>query len=328
MSLPRSLYVDAKKIGAGRYSSVFSATRIDDPDQPRVCVKRMHLSVGDSVQAKANMKAFARELLTLARMVGKSPNIVTSHQTFIQGTYVLVEMELMDCSLDDLILSADKRFTHDLIRTVAVHVLRGIEAIHAAGIMHRDIKPGNILISRKGHVKLCDFGLSRPVRSDATFTNEVCTRWYKPIEVLLGSNLHTPAIDLWSVACVIADLVNLSPLFPGFSDIEQLFLIQSGLGKLEESLWPSVTDSLSDYGKIEFDLPEPCGLESLVPSASAEAVAAIRGCLVYNPSSRWTADECLRSAWSQGPILSSAELGACFEHVLDSSTLNTVPSRT
>jgi cell cycle related kinase len=290
-------------------------------------VKRVRPSFGgESLQAVANTKSFVRELIVLNKLRGASPHIITIYDTFKCGSEMLLEMELMDCSLDDLISRSDSKLELQLVTAVSLGVLKGIQFCHNHGIMHRDIKPGNILVSTRGEVKLCDFGLARNFHSAAptTFTPEVCTRWYKPVEVLLGSTIHTPSIDIWSFGCVIGELLNLSPLFPGSSDIEQLYLVESVLGKIDASAWPEA-DTLSDFGKIDFDLPPPVGLSEKVPSASPGAIELISGCLVFCPSHRWTADQCLASEWVRDSALSKPEIGQAVARVLNESTMNTVP---
>ena len=326
MTLPASLYSEEKRIGAGRYSSVFAASTTHG----RVCVKRVRPSLGsDSLQGVANTKAFARELLVLQRLTGASPHIVTFHGAFARGSDVWIEMELMDCSLDDLIAAADRRFAESEIATIALAVLKGIEFCHSQGIMHRDVKPGNVVVSKQGKVKLCDFGLARWIQDSSrsvSYTPEVCTRWYKPVEVLLGTSVHTPGIDVWSFGCILGELFNLSPLFPGSSDIEQLYLIQAALGAINTTSFPN-SDFLSDYGKIEFDLPPPIGVGNLVPHANPEAVEILESCLTFCPDKRWTAEQCLKSSfWSRQNILGDKELGACISRVLDASTLQTIPT--
>jgi hypothetical protein len=97
---------------------------------------------------------------------------------------------------------------------------------HARGIMHRDLKPQNLLVDRKGTLKLADFGLARafmiPVRS---YTHEVVTLWYRAPEILLGQRTYAPAVDMWSIGTIFVEMVNKRPLWPGDSEIDELFRI-------------------------------------------------------------------------------------------------------
>lgn len=102
--------------------------------------------------------------------------------------------------------------------------------MHKHGFFHRDIKPENLLCNGPDLVKIADFGLAREIRSRPPFTDYVSTRWYRAPEVLLRSTNYSSPIDLWAVGCIIAELYTLQPLFPGRSEIDQIFRICSVLG--------------------------------------------------------------------------------------------------
>ena len=105
-------------------------------------------------------------------------------------------------------------------------LLKGMDFCHARGIMHRDLKPQNLLVDKRGVLKLADFGLARafmiPVRA---YTHEVVTLWYRAPEILLGQRTYAPAVDMWSIGCIFAELVNRKPLWPGDSEIDEIFRI-------------------------------------------------------------------------------------------------------
>ena len=113
-----------------------------------------------------------------------------------------------------------------LIQSLMYQMLAGMDYCHARGIMHRDLKPQNLLVDKRNVLKLADFGLARafmiPVRA---YTHEVVTLWYRAPEILLGQRAYAPAVDMWSIGCIFAELVNRKPLWPGDSEIDELFRI-------------------------------------------------------------------------------------------------------
>ncbi len=119
-------------------------------------------------------------------------------------------------------------------------MLSGLHACHAHRIIHRDIKPQNILVdNRTETLKLADFGLARtyslPLRQ---YTHEVVTLWYRSPEILLGSRLYNPSLDLWSIGCIYMEMLNGKPLFPGDCEIDQLHRIFMAFGTPTEAVWP------------------------------------------------------------------------------------------
>lgn len=129
-----------------------------------------------------------------------------------------------------LMKSRDKHFPEPIIRNMMYQVLQGLAFMHRHGFFHRDMKPENLLCSGTELVKIADFGLAREIRSRPPFTDYVSTRWYRAPEVLLHSTNYNSQIDLWAVGCITAELYTFTPLFPGNSEIDQIFKICSILG--------------------------------------------------------------------------------------------------
>ncbi|RYR17392.1 hypothetical protein Ahy_B03g062153 isoform D [Arachis hypogaea] len=160
-------------------------------------------------------------------------------------------------------------------------------------VLHRDLKPQNLLIDRSSNaLKLADFGLARafgiPVR---TFTHEVVTLWYRAPEILLGSHHYSTPVDVWSVGCIFAEMVNQRPLFPGDSEIDELFKIFRILGTPNEDTWPGVT-SLPDF-KSAFPKWAPKDLATVVPTLEPAGLDLLSSMLRLDPSKRITARSAL-----------------------------------
>jgi len=122
-------------------------------------------------------------------------------------------------------------------------MLRGVDACHQNYVLHRDLKPGNLLLSEDGVVKLADFGLARTYGSPgAKFSPQAFTRWYRPMELLLGAEEYGPASDMWSVGCIFAEMFLRVPLFAGDTDMHQVNRIVACMGTPTEAMWPGYKD--------------------------------------------------------------------------------------
>jgi cyclin-dependent kinase-like len=114
-----------------------------------------------------------------------------------------------------------------MVRKFIYQLMQGIAYCHSMDIVHRDIKPENLLISEAGMLKLCDFGFARMLpQKGGNLTDYVATRWYRAPELLLGLNDYGKGVDLWAVGCILGELTDGQPLFPGESEIDQLYVIQ------------------------------------------------------------------------------------------------------
>jgi len=180
-----------------------------------------------------------------------------------------------------------------LVKSYIKQLLEGLLYCHRRRILHRDLKPQNLLIDRKGFLKLADFGLARavciPVRP---YTHEVITLWYRAPEILLGSQAYSMPVDIWSAGCIFAEMLAKRPLFPGDSEIDELFRIFRTLGTPTEEVWRGCT-SLPDF-KPNFPKWSKQDLKKVIPGVDAVAIDLLESMLVYEPSQRISAKAALQ----------------------------------
>lgn len=120
------------------------------------------------------------------------------------------------------------------VKAYLLMLLKGVAFLHSRGVMHRDLKPANLLIGAQGRLKIADFGLSRIFQADRQerqYSHQVATRWYRAPELLYGARNYTEGVDLWAVGCILGELCNNCPLFPGENDIDQLGIVIRHLGR-------------------------------------------------------------------------------------------------
>jgi cyclin-dependent kinase 1 len=175
-----------------------------------------------------------------------------------------------------------------LVKSYLYQINEAILFCHQRRVLHRDMKPQNLLITRDGTIKVADFGLGRafgvPVR---VYTHEVVTLWYRAPEVLLGSSRYSCPIDIWSLGCIFAEMATKRPLFQGDSEIDQLFRIFRVLKTPSEEIWPGVS-SLPDY-KATFPNWTSYNLQNQVKNMSSDAVDLLKQMVIYDPARRISA---------------------------------------
>lgn len=176
------------------------------------------------------------------------PNIVKLHDVIHSNKKLVLVFEHLDLDLRKYMSKyKGEGLEMDLAKSFLLQLLRSVAHCHKNKVLHRDLKPQNLLVRKDGALKLADFGLARgigvPIKN---LTNEVVTLWYRPPDVLLGSTNYSTSIDVWSVGCIFAEMINGRAFFMGTSEADQIKRIFRILGfpKLEE--WPDV-EKLPDW---------------------------------------------------------------------------------
>jgi cyclin-dependent kinase 7 len=174
---------------------------------------------------------------------------------------------------------------------------RAVWFCHENFILHRDIKPNNLLIAADGQVKLADFGLARTFADPyAPMTYNVITRWYRPPELFYRARYYSGAVDVWSVGCVFAELVLRVPFMPGNTDVDQLNIICREIGSPTEDIWPGVT-SLEGYLSMDTPIRTKKDFQITFPQLSPAGIDLLMKMLSLNPNNRITARAALQHDW-------------------------------
>ena len=237
----------------------------------------------------------------------KHPNIVNVREVVIGSsldkTYVV--MEYIEHELKDLMEYTGYQFRQSEVKLLVKQLLQAVEYLHNKFVIHRDLKTSNLLYSNKGILKVCDLGLARKyVSSNKSYTPVVVTLWYRAPEILLGCDKYTPAIDIWSVGCIFAELVLKEPLLRGQSETEQIGLIFQMLGTPNNTTWPGWKE-LKYARNINFKNHIGDKLSERFPKTTSTGDALIsdsgidllRQMLTYDPNKRITATKALKHPW-------------------------------
>lgn len=211
-------------LGEGAYGIVLKA--ISKKTREVVAIKKFK---DKDTENPAIKKVIVRELRALRGL--KHPHIVELREAFKQSERLFLVFEFCEQSLLDLQnKSPDNRLSLATIQTITKEVLMALEHMHSRQMIHRDVKPENILITSDGRAKLCDFGFARTVKKEPeALTDYVATRWYRAPELLLSPR-YDSAVDLWALGCVLGEMVDGDPLFPGENFHDQLRCIHRALG--------------------------------------------------------------------------------------------------
>ncbi|KAL4129194.1 hypothetical protein PRIC2_005205 [Phytophthora ramorum] len=312
-----SKYKPLQVLGEGSYGIVCAATDADT--KKNVAIKKITPMAGDEWDAKHTLRE-----IRLMRYFGKHPNIASLQNlsTCIEKDELYLMMDLVDTDLHRLIQSKTK-LEEAHVAAIMYQLLCGAQTLHENGVLHRDLKPGNILVSKNCDVKITDFGLSRYIphsdradnansssspggsqegqqprraldKTQALMTEYVVTRWYRPPEIMLApTGTYNEAVDMWSVGCIFGELLNRRPMFPGADFLDQLSRVFSVLPvpPRDKRGYDVEGDALAFLDSLP---PcSPSALSKLFRRASPEAVSLLRRLLCVNPARRISAKQAL-----------------------------------
>ncbi|KAK0163645.1 hypothetical protein PV327_007308 [Microctonus hyperodae] len=313
-------YITLNQLGDGTFGSVVLGQRVDTGE--KVAIKRMKRKYYSWEEAM-NL----REVKSLKKL--SHANVVKLKEVIRENDVLYFVFEYMKENLYQLMKDRDKLFPEPVIRNMVYQVFQGLAFMHKHGFFHRDMKPENLLCMGPELVKIADFGLAREIRSRPPYTDYVSTRWYRAPEVLLHSTTYNSPIDIWAVGCIMAELYTFRPLFPGKSEIDEIFKICAVIGTPEKDDWPEGYQ-LATAMNFKFPIFTKTPLKDLIPNACQEAIVLMEDMLEWNPIKRPSAQQALRYPYFQvnnaTRVLSSRKLGVNSHRELTMNKVN-FPSR-
>ncbi|KAL8675331.1 MAG: hypothetical protein Q9168_000288 [Polycauliona sp. 1 TL-2023] len=292
-------YIKDKKLGEGTYAIVYLGHLKADPKR-LVAIKKIKVNTAEWRDG-LTMDAI-REVKYLQEL--SHPNIIALHSVFSSKNQnlnlVLEYLPLGD--LEMLIKDVDGiRYGTAEVKAWMGMLGRAVWFCHENFILHRDIKPNNLLIAANGEVKLADFGLARSFADPyRVMTHQVITRWYRPPELLLGARHYSGTVDVWSMGTVFAELILRRPFLAGQTDVEQLELVCQWIGTPAEENWPGVS-KLGDYIRFDKTNMQPVrGKDfflSTFGTAGPVGVDLLMSMLALDPRKRSTSRQVLEHKW-------------------------------
>ncbi|KAJ8498636.1 hypothetical protein OPV22_009188 [Ensete ventricosum] len=296
-----SQYQIQEVIGKGSYGVVAAA--VDTHTGERVAIKK----INDVFEHVSDATRILREIKLLRLL--RHPDVVEIKHIMLPPSRrefkdIYVVFELMESDLHQVIKANDD-LTPEHYQFFLYQLLRALKYIHTANVFHRDLKPKNILANADCKLKICDFGLARVSFNDAPsaifWTDYVATRWYRAPE-LCGSffSKYTPAIDIWSIGCIFAEMLTRKPLFPGKNVVHQLDLMTDLLGTPSAETIARIRNEKARRYLSSMRKKTPVPLSHKFPSADPLALRLLERLLAFDPKDRPTAEEALTDPYFRG----------------------------
>jgi len=282
----------AQKVGKGAYGIVWKA--IDKKTKEVVALKKIF----DAFQNPTDAQRTFREIMFLQEL-GDHDNIITLLNVMRaeNNSDIYLIFEYMETDLHAVIRANILEEIHK--QYIIYQILKSLKYMHSGNVLHRDLKPSNILLNSDCLVKVADFGLARSIKQLETteettvLTDYVATRWYRAPEILLGSTKYTKGVDIWSVGCIMAELLLGKPMFPGTSTMNQLDKVIEITGRPSTEDIEGIQSPFASTILESIPQNPPRSLSEIFPKISEDARDLLTHLLAFNPAKRITAEEAL-----------------------------------
>ena len=289
MKTKESKYTRTSKLGEGTYGVVYRAK--DQKGQEIYALKKIRLQA----EEEGIPSTAIREISLLKEL--NHINIVKLYEVLHTSKKLTLVFEYVEQDLKKVIDSTNgKGVEMKYVKSFLYQLLKGVDYIHKKKVLHRDLKPQNLLINKDNIVKIGDFGLARgygiPVKN---YTHEVVTLWYRPPDVLLGNKTYGTTVDMWSIGCIFAEMVTGKPLFAGNTETDQLKKIFQIRGTPNEKYAPQLRE-LPEWGVGDNnfeDYPEK-NFKELFTNLDSEGIDLLQKFLNLEPDKRISAEEALK----------------------------------
>jgi len=278
-------------LGEGTYGKVYKAKCSQTGRS--VALKKMKLEA----EEEGVPSTAIREIALLKQL--NHANVVELIDVFCSTRKLVLAFEFCDNDLKKYMRSRGRHLEPPTIKSFCHQLCQGMDYCHSNRVLHRDLKPQNLLIDAKGSLKIADFGLARAFTLPIPkYTHEVVTVWYRPLEILLGSALYSVPVDMWGVGCIFAEMATGSPLFCGDSEIDTIFKICQKLGTPTAEHWPGLADC-PDF-KPSFPKWKAKGWDN-IRNTSAQlgpvGIDLLEQFMIYDPRRRLSARRALQHAY-------------------------------
>ena len=283
-------------VGEGAYGIVYKCRNKETKEY--VAIKKFKESEDEIVK-----KTMRRELKVL--QVLKNDNIVEFKQAFKQKGNLYLVFEFIDKNLLELLEQSPTGLSPQLIKNLIFQLCKAVKYLHDQNIIHRDVKPENLLIDNKMNLKLCDFGFARKIlnNKNENLTDYVATRWYRSPELLITGGIYGPEVDYWAIGCIMGELADGKPIFPGENEIDQIHCIQKVLGNLPDDQIETFYSNPIYAGKNLLNVEKPETLErrymGILPKI---AISFMKGLLELDPKKRLCGEKVFQHPYFAGLV--------------------------